>query len=96
MGPLDKVDNETGEILWNRGSARNWEGVFNDTASGPLKAPKSLAIHGFEEGLYNYAPAAQPSGAAGGGGSSGDAGASAAAPEAAPGVDAGDGAPVAK
>jgi len=87
MGPLDKYDNETGEILWNRGSPRNWEGVFNETASGALKAPRSLAIHGFEDGLFNYAPAAQPSG---------DADASAAAPGAGPSGDADDGAPVAK
>ena len=97
MGPLDKVDNETGEILWNRGSARNWEGVFNDTASGPLKAPKSLAIHGFEEGAYNYqAHDSKPSGAAGGNESSGDADAPAAAPDAGSSGDPDDGAPVAK
>ena len=41
MGPLDYYNKE-GDPVWNHGSARNWDGIYNQTASG--KIDPSLVI----------------------------------------------------
>ena len=41
MGPLDYYNKE-GDPIWNHGSNRNWDGIYNTTASG--KIDPSLVI----------------------------------------------------